>query len=54
MKESVKEKYLGDIIESNGKIQATINHRKAKGIRIISEITLIINEIPFGKKIKFM
>lgn len=49
MKESIKEKYLGDFIESNGKIQATIDHRKAKGKGIISEITSIVNEIPFGK-----
>jgi hypothetical protein len=49
MKDSGKEKYLGDIIDSTGKIQATINDRKARGSGIIAEIMSIISEIPFGK-----
>ena len=49
MKTSIKEKYLGDYIESSGKIQATIDHRKEKANGIISEITSIVNDIPFGK-----
>jgi hypothetical protein len=35
MNESTKEKYLGDFIESNEKIQATMDHMKAKGNGII-------------------
>ena len=31
MKEAEKEKYLGDIIDQNGKIQATIDKRLTKG-----------------------
>ena len=49
MKESEKEKYLGDIINSDGKIQQTIDNRKTKGHGAISEIMAIIEEIPFGK-----
>ena len=49
MKTSIKEKYLGDKIESSGRIQATIDHRKEKANGIISEITSIVNDIPFGK-----
>ena len=49
MKESEKEKYLGDVVYSNGKIQPTIESRKKRDIGIISEIMSIIKEIPFGK-----
>ena len=49
MKESVKEKYLGDIIDQNGKIQATIENRKQRGQGAIAEIVAILDEIPFGK-----
>ena len=49
MKDSQKEKYVGDIIDSSRKIQPTIDQRKAKGNGIVSEITSIITEIPFGK-----
>ena len=49
MKDSDKEKYLGDIIDKTGSIQATIDHRKKKGDGIIAEILSIISEIPLGK-----
>ena len=49
MKESEREKYLGDIVDSNGKVQATIESRTKKGQGIITEIMSIINEIPFGE-----
>ena len=49
MKESEKEKYLGDIIDKNGNVNATIENRKKRGQGIINEIMSIINEIPFGK-----
>ena len=49
MRESNKEKYLGDIISSDGKIQQTIENRKTKGHGAISEIKSILEEIPFGK-----
>ena len=49
MSESESEKYLGDVIDTTGKIQATIDQRKAKGTGIIAEIMSIVEEIPFGK-----
>ena len=49
MKESESEKYLGDVINKTGNIQATINKRKEKGTGIVAEILSIINEIPLGK-----
>ena len=49
MKEATSEKYLGDVIDSSGSIQATINNRINKGQGTISEILSILNEIPLGK-----
>ena len=49
MKEVKSEKYLGDVIDTSGSIQATIDSRKSKGQGIVSEILSIINEIPLGK-----
>ena len=49
MKESNKEKYIGDIIASNGKIDDTINQRQAKGFGIIADILSILDDIPLGK-----
>ena len=49
MKVVKQEKYLGDVIDESGTIQATIEKRKAKGEGIISEILSIIEEIPLGK-----
>ena len=49
MKSAEKEKYLGDIIDTSGKVQATIESRKSKGQGIVANILSIINEIPFGK-----
>ena len=49
MKVSEREKYLGDIIDKSGSLQATIESRKSKGQGIISEILSILSEIPLGK-----
>jgi len=49
MKESKKEKYLGDLIESKGNLQATIDRRISKGNGIISEIMAILEEFPLGQ-----
>ena len=49
MKDTESTKYLGDIIHTNGTIQATIESRQKKGEGIIAEILSIINEIPLGK-----
>ena len=48
MKNSNKEKYLGDQLSSSGKIQETVNNRVLKGHGIVSEILAILNEIPLG------
>ena len=49
MNEADKEKYLGDIIDKSGTIQATIEQRKSKGDGIVAEIISILKEIPLGK-----
>lgn len=46
MKNSSKEKYLGDIIDETGKIRATVEERKNRGFAISSEIMSILEEIP--------
>ena len=48
MKNSNKEKYLGDLI-TNGTIRNTIEERKNKGFGIINEIMAILDEIPLGR-----
>ena len=53
MKQETHSKYLGDIIDTSGRIKATIQARIAKGYGIISEILAITDEIPFlHKRIK--
>ena len=49
MKEAEREKYLDDMIDKSGSIQATIDHRKSKGEGIITGIMTILDEIPLGK-----
>ena len=49
MKESKKEKYLGDTLTNTGKIQATIDDRVSKGHGIVSEILALIDQVPLGK-----
>ena len=49
MKEAESEKYLGDIVDKNGSIKATIENRKKRGQGSINEIMSILSEIPFGK-----
>ena len=49
MKNSDEEKYLGDKINRNAKLDATIEDRISKGYGIISEINAILEEIPLGK-----
>ena len=50
MKTSNKEKYLGDIITHEGKIDATIEDRIKKAWSYYAEIRAILNEFPFGKR----
>ena len=49
MKTAESEKYLGDIIDKSGSIQATIQSRKSKGQGITTEIMSILDEVPLGK-----
>ena len=49
MKNSEREKYLGDFVDKSGKIKPTIDDRVAKGWGIVSEIKAILNELPLGK-----
>ena len=49
MKESKSEKYLGDIVDTTGSINATIQSRKAKAQGIITGIMAILDEIPLGR-----
>ena len=50
MKNSQKEKYLGDILNEKGNIKDTIESRIAKAWSYVSEIAAILNEFPFGNK----
>ena len=52
MKESQKEKYLGDSINNKGTLKDTIESRIAKGWAYVSEIGAILSEFPFGSKKK--
>ena len=48
MKNSTKEKYLGDLI-TDGTIRKTIEDRKNRGYGIVNEILAILDEIPLGR-----
>ena len=48
MKTSTREKYLGDIISSDCKIDETIKDRQNKGIGIVNSIISTVKEISFG------
>ena len=49
MKNSDKEKYLGDQISRSGKVKETIDERVAKGYGIQAEILALLDEVPLGK-----
>ena len=49
MKNSDKEKYLGDQISKSGKVKETIDERVAKGYGIVAEILALLDEVPLGK-----
>ena len=46
---SSKEKYLGDIITNDGKIDENLKSRNAKGVGIKNQILGLIKEISFGE-----
>ena len=48
MTNSSREKYLGDILSTDCKIDETINDRYKKGIGMVNQIMCILKEISFG------
>ena len=50
METSAKEKYLGDIITSDGKQDKNIENRINKAWSYFAEIRALIHEFPFGKR----
>ena len=48
MTNSSREKYLGDILTTDCKIDETINERYKKGIGMVNQIMSILKEISFG------
>ena len=50
MKDSIKEKYLGDFFSSDGKHGSTINERILRAYSYLSEIRALLTDMPFGKK----
>ena len=49
MKEKEEEKYLGDVISTDGKNMKNIKARIAKGNGIVRKIITILDGIPFGQ-----
>ena len=49
MKNSESEKYLGDFISSDGKLDATIHDRIRRAYSYLSEICALLTDMPFGK-----
>ena len=49
MSDSAKERYLGDIVDSSGKIRSTVEERRNKGFGMVAEILAIVNDIPLGQ-----
>ena len=50
IRESEKEKNLGEFITIYANPKTTIEDRKRKGYGILSEITAILNDVPLGSK----
>ena len=48
MDDSDEERYLGDLITSDGSNKTNIHSRKAKGFGIIDKIVSMLEEISFG------
>ena len=48
MKDSIEEKYLGDIVDKSGTVRKTIEDRRKKGYGIVAEILAILEEVPLG------
>ena len=49
MKKSSKQRYLGDLLVTSGKIDDNIEDRFAKGMGIINQIMSLLREVSFGR-----
>ena len=50
MKNTKKEKYLGDFITEKANSKETIKHRTIRGNAVLSQMTSLLNDIPLGRK----
>ena len=50
MKNSSKEKYLGDYITEKANSKDTIQDRKSRGNAILSQMTALLSDIPLGNR----
>ena len=50
MKESEKEKYLGDYLTSNANSKESLSARKARGYAILGEMSAILRDVPLGNR----
>ena len=50
MKNSKKEKYLGDYITEKANSKDTIEDRKARGNAVLSSMTALLSDIPLGRR----
>ena len=48
MKNTTQEKYLGDVLSSNTKIDENLKMRHDKGVGITNQITSLLKEVSFG------
>ena len=50
MEEKADERYLGEIISTDGRNIKNIKARIAKGVGIVSKVMTILETIPFGRR----
>ena len=50
MRNSEREKYLGDIIHKDGKHHGTVVERLSKGYGIVENILALLSDIPLGHR----
>ena len=46
--QQISEKYLGQVLSSNGKLENNITERYNKGLGIVNKILCILKEVSFG------
>ena len=49
MKEVDNDKYLGDVIAKDGKLEENLKARKNKAIGLVSQILVMLKEVSLGK-----